>query len=109
MCMVKCDIMDVLQQEGTRKSFQKRQHPGGKNFGNIDRRLREFASFKEYHRNGRNHINLNKEEEILQIVTNNPTSSIRRISTICDQSKSRVWNSFHFQKVQELHFNDGSN
>lgn len=57
----------------------------------------------------KNQINLNKEEEILHIVTNNPTS-VRRISTICDQSKSTVWNvletdiSISFSKSSRITF-----
>lgn len=93
--------------------FPHRQIPNHQTFGNIERRLRETGQFQPKRLNAgrpRQARNPVAEEEILEIVENNPGTSCRLLEHQTDVTKStanriireQLIHPYHVQPVQEL-------
>lgn len=93
--------------------FPHRRIPSHPTFAQIDRRLRETGAFKPNRWNaGRRPqvLQPHVEENILDMVEQNPTTSMKRVALRCGVSKTSAWrvchkqllHPYHAQKVQEL-------
>lgn len=94
--------------------FPVRPHPGPRCFINLVQRARDTGELQE-HRGGhagrpRNPENLQREEQILNLIEENPTTSTRAIANQVGVSQKKVWTTlhenqlypFHVQRVQAL-------
>jgi len=94
------------------ESYPNRRQPCAKTFLGVDRRLRESGSFTprtaDWGRNVRRNVNV--EEQILDIVEENPEISVRRISAATRVKNTTAWTvlreqqlyPYHIQRVQAL-------
>jgi hypothetical protein len=95
------------------ETFPNRHLPNEKTFQRVDERLREIRKFEQLSVNrGRRRVSrtVNKEEQILQHIADNPGSSTRRTAAVVATSHVTVWRvlreqllyPYHLQRVQAL-------
>lgn len=93
------------------EQFPERRVPDSRTFVQVHRRLRETGTFQVIAKEGRPiAIQGEMEEQIMEMVQDNPRTSTRQISAVLNLSNSTVWrilrdrnvHPYHIQKVQEL-------
>jgi len=87
--------------------YPERQHPGYKKFIAIHRRLSEIGMFKtNMHDTGvaQTVRTVEFEEEVLQRVAEEPSSSTRHIAKAMNTSNASVWRVLHEQQLYPYHF-----
>ena len=105
------DALRIYQQR-----FPRRQHPYHAMFPRLFRRLRETGNLRPRHVGGgrRNVRTPEFEEEVLERIANEPSTSTRAVARGMGTSQSSVWrvlqeqnlHAYHLQKVQGLQPND---
>lgn len=96
--------------------YPNRRHPDRRTFYRIDRNFRENGLAKQNRNAGRPQMRaINREEQVLNLIENNPRISSRRVSNIIGQIshqsvlrilKKHHFRPFHIQRVQALHQGD---
>ncbi|KAJ3649509.1 hypothetical protein Zmor_021249 [Zophobas morio] len=88
------------------EAFPERRLPNHKTFANVVQRLRENGKFQpRFSDRGRERTErtLDAEEEILNVVENDPGISIRRLSYRVGVSPFVVWRTLHEQGLHPYH------
>lgn len=102
-------MLTVIRVEAKRlyeKNFPNRRIPNRRFFGSVDHRLREFENFRIHSGDKgrpRSVLTPQMEENILNSVYQDPSTSTRRISSTLRIHNSQVWNILHDQQLQFYH------
>ena len=105
---------EIHEKRRYRELFPNSQLSNHHKFAAVDRRMREYG-IRDISRSGRPQLHwVAVEDNILQLVDDDPTISTQRISAAAGISQTSVWHlirreqlqPFHLQKVQDLLFAD---
>jgi len=113
-----CDGSATAAVEEYRRRFPMRRIPDRRVFYKVFNTLRECGTLPSAHVSSEwaHKQNMEEQENILDMVQRNPTTSTRRLSARIGVSRTRVWRTlheddlhpFHPQPVQNLHPGDSA-
>lgn len=86
------------------KQYPNRRHPNPLTFTAVDPRIRERGSVHRFTPNvGRYRRRGHRDEDILNLIQDNPQTSTRAVATVLHVSQSQVWRCLHANQLHPYH------